>query len=43
MSGRRIAAKAASQPTNYPPVYQIYCGSWPASDGGLTADLCVVD
>ena len=24
-------------------VYPVYCGSWPASEGGLTADLCVVD
>ncbi|CAI8887541.1 hypothetical protein EMIT0P218_320020 [Pseudomonas sp. IT-P218] len=34
-----MPAKAASQPTHLSRPYPIYCGSWPAGDGGLTADL----
>ncbi len=36
--GAGLPAKAACQPTHHPQMYPLYCGSWPASDGGLPAD-----
>ena len=37
-----LPAKAARQPTCLSRMYQIHCGSEPARDGGLTADLSLV-
>jgi len=36
--GAGLPAMAADQPINHPQVYPLSCGSWPASDGGRSAD-----
>ncbi|VVP67287.1 hypothetical protein PS918_00546 [Pseudomonas fluorescens] len=43
MSGRRIAAMAACQPTCLSRMYPIPCGSGLAREGGLVADLSLAD
>jgi hypothetical protein len=41
--GASLLAMAARQPANLLQVYTEPCGSWPASDGGLTADQLFPD
>jgi len=41
--GAGLPAMAALQPSILSQLYPIYCRSWLAGDGGLTADLLSID